>query len=765
VFAAARDITDQKRLEEDLRRAQNYTRGLIEASVDALLMVDPDLTITDVNEQTIKITGYSREELVGSPFPDYFTDPMRASEGVKKTLAESFVTDYVLVLRAKTNKQTLVSFNASVFKNTDGNVRGIWAAARDITKQKQLEEELRQAENYTRGLIDSSVDVMITVGPDLIITDVNHQMVKLTEVAKPNLIGSRLNGYFTEPERAAAGVRQTLNEGYVTNYELTLQTPTRGEVLVSFNASVFRDVEGRLRGIFAVARDVTEQRRLEGKLRESQNYNRGLIESSVDALLTVDPSGVIADVNEQQTVKLIGFNRKQLIGSPFVDYFTEPEPARAGSRKTFDDGTVTNYELEVRTKAGRKIPVSFHAAVFRDTAGAVAGILAAARESSQQREIEQAMREQQSYTRSLIESNIDALMTTDTIGIITDVNRQMCAVTGRTREELIGTPFKDYFTDPKRAEDGIRKVLSEDRVTNYELTICSKEGREMVVSYNATAFRGADGALRGVFAAARDITAQKRLEEQIRQQNRDLTDATAFVNNVLESSSEYSIIAKDLDGKILPWNEGARRNYGYSAEEMVGKQNSSILHTPEDIAAGRVKALLDTALATGKAEGVFGRIRKSGHRFTASVSATLRRAADGSPIGYVLISKDITDQQRLEEELRRKNEELEEQNQRVQAANRLKSEFLANMSHELRTPLNAIIGFTEILYNEKIGSASAQQKEYLGDTLTSARQLLRLINDVLDLGKVEAGKMDGIPSGSDRSQECHMERWGMFCGP
>jgi PAS domain S-box-containing protein len=245
------------------------------------------------------------------------------------------------------------------------------------------------------------------------------------------------------------------------------------------------------------------------------------------------------------------------------------------------------------------------------------------------------MREQQSYTRSLIESNIDALMTTDTIGIITDVNRQMCAVTGGTREELIGTPFKNYFTDPKRAEDGIRKVLSEDRVTNHELTICSKEGREMVVSYNATAFRGADGALRGVFAAARDITAQKRLEEQIRQQNRDLTDATAFLNNVLESSTEYSIIAKDLDGKILAWNESARRNYGYTAEEMVGKQNSSILHTPEDIAAGRVKTLLDTALATGKAEGVFGRLRNGGQRFTASVSVTLRRAADGSPIGYV----------------------------------------------------------------------------------------------------------------------------------
>src|SRR5438132_9572751 len=340
-------------------------------------------------------------------------------------------------------------------------------------------------------------------------------------------------------------------------------------------------------------------------------------------------------------------------------------------------------------------------------------------------------------------------MTTDTLGIITDVNLQMCSVTGRTREELVGTPFKDYFTDPKLAEEGIRKVLAEDRVTNYELTIRAKDGRETVVSYNATTFKGADGRLRGVFAAARDITDQKRLEEQIRKQNRELTETTAFMNNVLESSTEYSIIAKDLDGNVLAWNEGARRNYGYTADEMVGKQNSRILHTPEDIVSGRVKELLDVALRTGKAEGVFERVRKNGQRFTASVAVTLRRGADGTPIGYVLISKDITEQKRLEEQLRRKNEELEEQNRRVQEANRLKSEFLANMSHELRTPLNGIIGFAELMHDGKVGPVTPDHKEYLGDILTSARHLLQLINDVLDLAKVESGKMEFRPEQLD----------------
>jgi signal transduction histidine kinase len=178
---------------------------------------------------------------------------------------------------------------------------------------------------------------------------------------------------------------------------------------------------------------------------------------------------------------------------------------------------------------------------------------------------------------------------------------------------------------------------------------------------------------------------------------------------------------------------------------MVGKQNSRILHIPEDVASGRVDALLNTALQTGKAEGTFERVRKNGERFTASVAVTLRRGVNGTPVGFVLISKDITEQKQLEEQLRRKNEELEEQNRRVQEANRLKSEFLANMSHELRTPLNSIIGFSEMIFDGKAGATTANQHEFLTDILSSGRHLLQLINDVLDLAKVESGRMDFFP--------------------
>ena len=158
------------------------------------------------------------------------------------------------------------------------------------------------------------------------------------------------------------------------------------------------------------------------------------------------------------------------------------------------------------------------------------------------------------YTRSLIESNIDALITTDSMGIINDVNRQICELTELPQKELIGSTFKKYFTDQKRAEDLIRRVLSENRVSNYELIIKSRNGKLTPVSFNATTFRTPDGRLKGIFATARDITEQKHLEDQSHKQSDSLSEATNVLNDVLKSSISYSIIALDLEGNILVWN-------------------------------------------------------------------------------------------------------------------------------------------------------------------------------------------------------------------
>src|SRR5680860_837845 len=219
---------------------------------------------------------------------------------------------------------------------------------------------------------------------------------------------------------------------------------------------------------------------------------------------------------------------------------------------------------------------------------------------------------------------------------------------------------------------------------------------------------------------------------------------TSVLQNAILNSANFSSIATDEKGVIQIFNVGAERMLGYTATEVIDKITPADISDPEELIA-RARALsseIGTPITPGFEALVFKAsrgiediyeltyIREDGSRFPAIVSVTALRDAQDAIIGYLLIGTDNT--------ARKQAIELE-------YANRMKSEFLANMSHELRTPLNGIIGFTEFLIDEKPGPLRPKQKEYLGDVLNSARHLLQLINDVLDLAKVEAGKMELHP--------------------
>ncbi len=639
VFAAARDVTEHKHLEQQLRDSQAYNRGLIEASVDGLITVAPEGLITDVNDRMCQMTGYSREELIGSPFAPYFTEPEKATTGVEETLKKSVVTDYGLTLIARDGRKVRVSFNASVFRDPAGQVRGIFASARDITEQSRLQAQLAEERAYNRGLIEASLDGLVTVDPMLNVTDVNDTMCRMTGYARSELIGAAFPQFFADPTRAAEGVRLTLDRGAVENYQLTLRTKDGAERLVSFNAAIFTDEAGSRKGIFASARDITEQARLQNQLTDEQAYNRGLIEASVDGLVTVNEAGVITDVNETMC-RMSGRPRTQLVGSPFATYFLEADRAGEGVRLTFKQGAVTNYVLTLQAADGRKVPVSFNAAVFKDTAGAVRGIFASARDITAQKQLEQQLRDSQLYTRSLIESNIDALMTTDPVGIITDVNEQMCKMTGFSREQLIGSPFKSYFTDSGRAENGIRLTLREGKVTNYELTARAKDGRETVVSYNAAIFNDPEGKLQGVFAAARDVTDNKRLEQKLR-------ESEAYNRGLIEASVD-GLVTVAPDGFITDVNDRMCTMTGYFRQDLVGSAFAQYFVEPERASAG-LQETLQKGVVTDYGLTLIARSRR---QLQVSFNASVFKNAEGAIRGIFASARDITDRIRLEEQLR-----------------------------------------------------------------------------------------------------------------
>jgi PAS domain S-box-containing protein len=204
------------------------------------------------------------------------------------------------------------------------------------------------------------------------------------------------------------------------------------------------------------------------------------------------------------------------------------------------------YELTYIRKDGSRFPAVVSVTALRDIDNVIIGYLLIGTDNTARKQVEaeqmkldQRLRDQQFYTRSLIESNIDALMTTDPAGIITDVNKQMEALTGCTRDELIGAPFKSYFTDPARAEAGIKLVLSNKKVTDYELTACARDGKETVVSYNATTFYDRDRTLQGVFGVARDVTERKRFEQALQETNVEMESAKSAAEKANLAKSDF----------------------------------------------------------------------------------------------------------------------------------------------------------------------------------------------------------------------------------
>jgi PAS domain S-box-containing protein len=358
-----------KDISDEIRMAQ-YARSLIEASLDPLVTISADGKITDVNEATIKVTGVPREKLIGTDFSDYFTEPAKAQEGYRQVFAKGMVTDYPLTIRHADGGLTDVLYNATVYRDEHGSVLGVFAAARDVTAQKQASE-------YARSLIEASLDPLVTISADGKITDVNEATTKVTGVPREKLIGTDFSNYFTEPDKAQEGYRQVFAQGMVTDYPLTIRHADGGLTDVLYNASVYRDERGNVLGIFAAARDVTTQK-------QASQYARSLIEASLDPLVTISADGKITDVNEA-TTKVTGVPREKLIGTDFSNYFTEPDKAQEGYRQVFAQGMVTDYPLTIRHVGGGLTDVLYNASVYRNDRGGVLGVFAAARDVTVQK--------------------------------------------------------------------------------------------------------------------------------------------------------------------------------------------------------------------------------------------------------------------------------------------------------------------------------------------------------------------------------------------
>lgn len=267
--------------------------------------------------------------------------------------------------------------------------------------RNKISEELKQSSQYARSLIEASLDPLVTINVDGKITDVNEASIKVTGISREKLIDTDFSNYFTEPEKAQAGYRQVFEKGFVADYPLTIKHQNGTLTDVLYNASVYKDDKGKVLGVFAAARDVTEQKLL-------SKYSLSLIEASLDPLVTINTAGKITDMNDA-TVTITGIERETLIGSDFLDYFTEPQKARDVYRQVFEKGFVIDFPLTLRHKDGKLTAVLFNGSVYKDDRGNVLGVVAVARDITDQKTFENELIEAKSKaelaTKKAEESN------------------------------------------------------------------------------------------------------------------------------------------------------------------------------------------------------------------------------------------------------------------------------------------------------------------------------------------------------------------------
>jgi PAS domain S-box-containing protein len=346
-------------------------------------------------------------------------------------------------------------------------------------------------------------------------------------------------------------------------YELTYirKDGSRFPAIVSVTA--LRDDKGKVIGYLLIGTDNTARKAAEDALIRAGALQKAIFNSANFSSIATDAHGVIQIFNVGAE-RMLGYKAEEVVNKSTPADISDAREviARAAALSQELNTPITPgfealvfkasrgiediYELTYIRKDGSRFPAIVSVTALRDEQDKVIGYLligtdntARKRVEAEQALLDQRLRDQQFYTRSLIESNIDAIMTTDPRGIISDVNQQMQELTGCSRDELIGAPFKKFFTDPDRADAAISRVLSEGKVTNYELTAHARDGTETVVSYNATTFHDRDRNLQGVFAAARDVTERKQFELALQNNNVELEAATAAAEKANRAKSEF----------------------------------------------------------------------------------------------------------------------------------------------------------------------------------------------------------------------------------
>jgi PAS domain S-box-containing protein len=471
--------------------------------------------------------------------------------------------------------------SVTALRDVQNTIIGYLLIGTDNTARKKAEEALLKAGALQSAIFNSANFSSIATDANGVIQIFNVGAERMLGYAATEVMNQITPADISDPQEVIARAQALTEElgtpiapgfealvfkasrGIEDIYELTYFRKDGSRFPAVVSVTALRDAQDTIIGYLLIGTDNTARKQAEEALLKAGALQRAIFNSANFSSIATDAKGVIQIFNVGAE-RMLGYAAAEVMNRITPADISDPLEviARAKALSVELDtpiapgfealvfkasrGIEDIYELTYFRKDGSRFPAVVSVTALRDALDAIIGYLLIGTDNTarklveeERKKLDQRLRDQQFYTRSLIESNVDAIMTTDPVGIITDVNKQMEALTGCTRDELIGAPFKGYFTDPDRAEAAIHQVLRENKITNYELTARALDGKETVVSYNATTFYDRGRTLQGVFAAARDVTERKLLDQILQANNVELKSAKSAAEKANLAKSDF----------------------------------------------------------------------------------------------------------------------------------------------------------------------------------------------------------------------------------
>ncbi len=740
IFGIAHDITERKEHELELYESQALYRDLVETSQDLIWVCDDEGRYIYLNPAWEDVFGYTTEEMLGKKFTDFQTPEQAAKDLIEfsKLMEGNTVKGFETIHQGKDGNDIHLIFNAKYIADKSGNITGTRGTAFDNTDRKKAEEKILISEEKFAKLFRSNPDVVVlTRLSDGAIIEINDNGCDLIEYSREEILeqSTILLNFWLNPSDRLRYIEQLMTNRRVTNFETSFRTKS-GKILTGLISGEVIEIQ-KVIYILGIIRNITDRKNAEEELALQKYFFEQLFIQSSMSTQILDKEGWCERINPKLS-QLFGVE-PQYIEGKLYNIFKDESIIRNGVvpylEKVFYEGKTADWEVffdigvaadsqNITVKERKKRWYKNWAYSIFDENQKISHVIVQHEDITERKQADEALKESEALYRNLVEVLPDGVYKSTHEGRFVEVNPAMVKMLGYdSREELMAIDIKaELYFDPEDRESVVLQEKQEE-VGIYRLK--KKDGSEIWVEdhgwYNTDENENVlyhEGIMRDVTERKYAETVLKESEEKYR--------------NLSESLSELMYRAEPISLKATYVNRAIEDIYGYTVDEWLNGSVSweNTIH-PDD----KERVFTELANARQKREEAviaFRIIRKDDKVRWVEDRISWDTDKNGNVISINGLTYDITDRKKTEDELVKAKEKAEE-------SDRLKSAFLANMSHEIRTPMNGILGFAELLKEPEL--SGEKQLEYIQIIKKSGDRMLNIINDIVDISKIEAGLM------------------------